>query len=123
MLSRMETRLDDNASNEFLQSLDKSSCDAKNVTNDIKKVDTQSLTKVEKNTVNEIMDRARCSHIPHAKTDNPVLVAWHEEIEKELSIQVATMVTEKHTKHNLTGLDRRALQENYPIIQHVLKWK
>ena len=31
MLSRMETRLDDNATKEFLQSLDESSYDAKNV--------------------------------------------------------------------------------------------
>ena len=33
------------------------------------------------------------------------------------------MVTEKQIKHYLTGLDWRALQENDPIIQHVLKWK
>ena len=33
------------------------------------------------------------------------------------------MVTEKHIQHNLTGLDWRALQENDPIIQHVLKSK
>ena len=33
------------------------------------------------------------------------------------------MVTEKHIKHNLTGLDWKSLQENDPIIQHVLKWK
>ena len=33
------------------------------------------------------------------------------------------MVTEKHIKHNLTGLDWKNLQENDPIMQHVLKWK
>ena len=33
------------------------------------------------------------------------------------------MITEKHIKHNLTGLDWKSLQENNPIIQHVLKWK
>ena len=33
------------------------------------------------------------------------------------------MVTEKHITHNLTCLDWKALQENDPIIQHVLKWK
>ena len=33
------------------------------------------------------------------------------------------MVTEKHIKHNLMGLDWKSLQENDPIIQHVLKWK
>ena len=82
-----------------------------------------SVTKVKKNAMNEIMERARFIHIPHAETDNPALVAKHEEFEKELNIQVATMITEKHIKHNLTGLDWKSLQENDPIIQHILKWK
>ena len=50
-------------------------------------------------------------------------MAKHEEFEKELNIQVATMIMEKHIKHNLTGLDWKSLQENDPIIQHILKWK
>ena len=78
---------------------------------------------MEKNTINEIMERARFSHIPHAEIDNPALVAWHVEMEKELNVQVTAMVKEKHVKHNLTGLDWKTLQENNPIIQHVLKWK
>ena len=123
VLSRMETRLDDKATNKFLQSLDESSYDAKNVTNDAEKVVAQSLSKVEKNAINKIMERAQFSHIPHAEMDNPTLVAQHEEIEKELNVQVTAMVTEKHIKHNLTGLDWKSLQENDPIIQHVLKWK
>ena len=69
------------------------------------------------------MERAQFSHIPHAETDNPALVAKHEEFEKELNIQVTTMITEKHIKHNLMGLDWKSLQENDPIIQHMLKWK
>ena len=77
VLSRMETRLDDNTTNEFLQSLDESSYDAKNVSDDTGKENARPLTKVEKNAVNEIMERARFSHIPHAKTDNPTLVAKH----------------------------------------------
>ena len=119
-LSRMETRLDDNAMNEFLQSMDESSYDTKNITNDTEKLTTQPLTKVEKN---EIMERVQFSHIPHAETDNPALVARHEEMERELNVQVTTMVMEKHIKHNLTGLDWKTLQENDPIIQHILKWK
>ena len=110
VLSRMETRLDDNATNEFLQSLDKSFYDAKNISNHAEKGDAHPLTKVEKN-------------IPHAETDNPALVARNEEFEKELNIQVTTMVTEKHIKHNLMGLDWKSVQENDPIIQHILKWK
>ena len=121
VLSRMETRLDDNATNEFLQSLDESSYDAKGISDDVGKDDAGPLTKVKKNAVNEIMERAQFSHIPHAETDNPALVAKHEEFENELNIQVATMITEKHIKHNLTGLDWKSLQKNDPIIQHVLK--
>ena len=123
LLSRVESRLDNDATDKFLQSLDESSYDTKNVTNNTEKVPTPPLTKVEKNTMNEIMERVRFSHIPLAETVNPALVVWHEEMVKELNIQVATMVTEKHIKHNLTGLDWKTLQENDPIIQHVLKWK
>ena len=71
-------------------------------------MDTQPLTKVEKNAMNEIMERAKFSHVPHTETDNLALVAQHEEIEKELSIQVAAMLTEKHIENNLTGLDWKA---------------
>ena len=123
VLSRMETRLDDNATKEFLQSLDESSYDAKDSSSNPEKENIWLLTKVEKNAMNEIMERTQFSHIPHAETDNPALVAKHEEFEKELNVQVATMVMEKHIKHNLTGLDWKSLQENDPIIQHILKWK
>ena len=122
VLSRMENRLTDEATGEFLQSLDESSYDAKGV-GDNTEEGTQPLTKVEKDAVNEIMERVCFSHIPHAETDNPALIAKHEEFEEELNVQVAAMVTEKHIKHNLTGLDWKSLQENDPIIQHVLKWK
>ena len=123
VLSRMETRLDDNATNKFLQSLDESSYDTKNVNDDAEKGDTWPLTKFEKNAVNEIIERAQFSHIPHTETDNSALVAKHEEFEKELNVQVTMMITEKHIKYNLMGLDWKSLQENDPIIQHVLKWK
>ena len=123
VVSRMETRQDDNATNKFLQSLDESSYDAKNVTNDAEKVVAQSLTKVEKNAIDKIMERVQFSHIPHSEMDNPTLVAQHEEIEKELNVQVTAMVTEIYIKHNFTGLHWKSLQENDPIIQHVLKWK
>ena len=73
--------------------------------------------------MNEIMERAQFSHIPHAKTNDSTLVAKHEEFKKELNVQVAAMVTEKQIKHNLTGLDWKNLQGNDPIIQHILKWK
>ena len=123
VLSRMEIRLDDNATNEYLQSLDESSYNVKNISDDAENEKAQPLTKVEKNAMNEIMERAWFSHIPHAETNNPALVAKHEEFEKELNVQVATMIMEKHIKHNLMGLDWKSLQQNNPIIQHILKWK
>ena len=58
ILSRMETRLDDNATNKFLQSLDKSSYNAKNVSNNAENGNAQPLTKVKKNALNEIIERA-----------------------------------------------------------------
>ena len=118
----MENRLDHEATGEFLQSLDESSYDTKGVCDNTEK-GTQPLTKIKKDAVNEIMERVCFSHIPHAETDNPALIAKHEEFEEELNVQVATMVTEKHIKHNLMGLDWKSLQENDRIIQHVLKWK
>ena len=118
----METKLDDKATGDFLQSLDESSYDTKSVGDNTEK-GTQLLTKVKKDAVNELMERAHFSHILQAETDNPALIAKHEEFEEELNVQVATMVTEKHIKNNLMGLDWKSLQENDPIIQHVLKWK
>ena len=123
VLSRMETRLDDNTTNKFLQSLDESSYDAKNVSDDAESGNAQLLTKVKKNAMNEIIERAQFSHIPHTETNNRALVAKHEEFEKKLNVQVTMMIMEKHTKHNLTGLDWKSLQENDPILQHILKWK
>ena len=58
VLSRMETRLDDNTTNEFLQSLDESYYDTKNVSDDTGKENARPLTKVEKNAINKIMERA-----------------------------------------------------------------
>ena len=74
----METRLDDNATKEFLQSLDELSYNTKNA-EDVVHEDVRPLTKVEKNAMNEIMERVQVSHIPHAETDNPTFVAKHEE--------------------------------------------
>ena len=54
----METKLDDNATNEFLQSLYESSYDAKNVSNNAEKGDAWPLTKVKKNAMNKIIERA-----------------------------------------------------------------
>ena len=100
----METRLDDNTTNEFLQSLDESSYDAKNVINDAEKGNAWSLTKVEKNAMNEIMERVQFSHIPHTETDNPALVAKHEEFEKELNTTTARLQSSSEHPPTSTGM-------------------
>ena len=73
VLSRMENRLDDEATGKFLQSLDESSYDAKGICDNTKK-GTQLLMKIEKDAVNEIMERVHFSHILHTETDNPALL-------------------------------------------------
>ena len=84
VLSRMENRLTDEVTGKFLQSLDESSYDTKGIGDKTEK-GTQPLTKVKKDAVNEIMERACFSHIPHTETDNPALIAKHEEFEEELN--------------------------------------
>ena len=62
------------------------------------------------------MERAKFQHIPHAKTDNPMLIAKHEEVEKENAVLVAQLVATRHIKHNLVETDWKALQEADPIL-------
>ena len=84
--------------------------------------DPEAWTKVQKEAVNEVIERAKFKHIPHAETDNPMLIAKHEEVEKENAALVAQLVVTRHIKHNLVGTDWKELQEADPILQHVLKW-
>ena len=84
--------------------------------------DPEAWTKVQKQAVNEVIERAKFQHIPHAETDNPMLIAKHEEVEKENAALVAQLVATRHIKHNLVGTDWKALQEADPILKHVLKW-
>ena len=76
-----------------------------------------------KEAVNEVIQRARHLHVPHAEADNPALIEKHEEIERENAIHLANLVATKHVKHNLTGTNWKVLQEADPIISQVLKWK
>ena len=84
--------------------------------------DPEAWTKVQKQAVNEVIERAKFQHIPHAKADNPMLIARHEEVEKENATLVAQLVVTRHIKHNLVRTNWKALQEAYPILRHVLKW-
>ena len=84
--------------------------------------DPEAWTKAQKQAVNEVIERAKFQHIPHAKTDNPMLIAKHEDVEKENAALVAQLVVTRHIKHNLVSTDWKALQEADPILKHVLKW-
>ena len=72
--------------------------------------------------VNEVIKRAKFQHILHTETDNPMLIARHEEVEKKNAALVAQLVATRHIKHNLVRTDWKALQETDPILRHVLKW-
>ena len=63
-----------------------------------------------------MIERVKFQHIPHAKTDNPMLITRHEQVEKENAALVAQLVVTRHIKHNLVGTDWKALQETDPIL-------
>ena len=51
-----------------------------------------------------------------------MLIAKHEEVERENATLVAQLVVTRHIKHYLVGTNWKALQEADPILKHVLKW-
>ena len=73
--------------------------------------DPEAWTKVQKQAVNEVIERAKFQHILHAEADNPMLITKHEEVEKENAALVAQLVATRHIKHNLVRTDWKALQE------------
>ena len=130
VLSRIETRLEDDTVKELLKSCP--TTEIKVQAKDTSRVfednlpdseDGKPRSKVQKEAVNEAIKRARFLHVPHAEADNPALIRKHEEIEEQNAIHLANLVAMKHVKHNLTGTNWKALQEADPIISHVLKWK
>ena len=120
MLSHVETRLDDATTKELL--MDCPNTVLKGTGYASMNEDLEAWTKVQKQAVNEVIERAMFQHILHAEADNPMLIAKHEEVEKENTALVAQLVATRHIKHNLVGTDWKALQEADPILKHVLKW-
>ena len=130
VLSRIETRLEDDTVRDLLKSCPTTEIkvqvdDASPAFEDDlpDSEDGKPRGKIQKEAVNEAIKRARFLHVPHAEADNPTLVKRHEEVEEENAIYLANLVAMKHVKHNLTGTNWKALQEADPIISHVLKWK
>ena len=131
VLSRIETRLEDDAVKELLKlcpTTEIKGAQGKATSSEIEdslpdSEDGKPRSKVQKDAVNEAIKRARYLHVPHAEADNPTLMEKHEEIEKQNAIQLANLVATKHVKHNLMGTNWKALQEADPVISQVLKWK
>ena len=135
VLSRIETHLDDDTVKKLLESCPTTEIKGSNhktipqaeppvFEDQLPEGEDSALrSKVRKEAVNEVIQRARHLHVPHAEADNPALMERHEEIERENAIHLANLVATKHVKHNLTGTDWKALQEADPIISQVLKWK
>ena len=114
VLSHVEPRLDDATTKELLADCPNSVLKGAGYAN--MNEDLEAWTKVQKKAVNEVIERARFQHIPHAKTDNPMLITKHDEVEKENAALVAQLVVTRHIKHNLVGTDWMALQEADPIL-------
>ena len=120
ILNRVQTRLDDVTTKELLA--DCPNTVLKGAGYASMNEDPEAWTKVQKQAVNEVIERAKFQHIPHAEADNPMLIAKHEEVEKVNAALVAQLVATRHIKHNLVGTDWKALQKADPILRHVLKW-
>ena len=129
MLSHIETHLDDDAVKKLLESYPTTEIKSSGVELPAfedqlpKSKDVALRSKVRKEAVNEVIQRARHLHVPHAEADNPALIENHEEIKRGNALHLANLVATKHVKHNLTGTNWKALQEADPIISQVLKWK
>ena len=114
VLSHVETRLDDATTKELLADCPNTVLKGTGYANTNE--DPEAWTKVQKEAVNEVIERAKFQHIPHAKTDNPMLIAKHEEVKKENTALVAQLVATRHIKHNLVRTNWKALQEADPIL-------
>ena len=114
ILSHVETRLDDATTKELLADCPNTILKGVGYANTNE--DPDAWTKVQKEAVNEVIQRAKFQHILHTKTDNPMLITRHEEVEKENAALVAQLVVTRHIKHNLVRTDWKALQETDPIL-------
>ena len=130
VLSRIETRLEDDAVKELLKSCPTTEIKVKDRdTSPVLKdnlpnsEEDRSRSTVQKEAVDEAIKRAWYLHVPQAEADSPALMKRHEEIEQQNAVHLANLIAMKHVKHNLMGTNSKALQEADPIISHVLKWK
>ena len=101
ILSRVETRLDDATTQELLAYCPNTVLKGTGYAS--MNENPEAWTKVQKQAVNKVIERAKFQHILHAKTDNPMLIAKHEEVEKENTALVAQLVVTRHIKHNLVA--------------------
>ena len=107
VLCHVETRLDNATTKELLADCPNTVLKGTGYTS--MNEDLEVWTKVQKQAVNKVTERAKFQHIPHAETDNAMLITKHEEVEKENAALVAQLVVTRHIKHNLVGTDWKAL--------------
>ena len=91
---------------------------------DNKVADTLSRVSVrlDKDTVDEILERAKNCMAPRAKTDNPRLVQQAEIMEEDFVIQIRAIADEEPAMRKLQQADWPMLQRHDPVLRHVLDW-
>ena len=91
---------------------------------DNKVADTLSRVSVrlDKETVDEILERAKNCMAPRAETDDPRLVQQAEIMEEDFVIQVRAIADEEPAVKKLQQADWPMLQRHDPVLRHVLDW-
>ena len=91
---------------------------------DNKVADTLSRVSVrlDKETVDEILERAKNCMAPRAKTDDPRLVQQAEIMEEDFVIQVRAIADKEPAMRKLEQADWPMLQRHDPVLRHVLDW-
>ena len=117
-LSRVEARLDNEATNKFLKLLDQP-----DDVEDSSMTTPPKTSHVNEAAVKEVINRVKYRHALRAESDNPMLLTKHEETEEQVAVDLAALVTSHNIKHNLAGTDWKKLQRSDPILKHMLEWK
>ena len=91
---------------------------------DNKVADTLSRVSVrlDKEMVNEILERAKNCMAPQAETDDPRLVQQAKIMEEDFIIQVRAIADEEPAMKKLQQADWPMLQHHDPVLRHVLDW-
>ena len=78
--------------------------------------------RLDKDTIDEILEHAKNSMAPRAETDDPRLVQQVEIMEEDFVTQVGAIANEDPAMKRLQQADWPMLQHYDPMICHVLDW-